>query len=120
MQTVCPKTTCRLSASKSVLYAPHSLGPLHSLPRLASVPICPCVPELRDLIQEVHTARQQGEVHDTTDTVMSILLELQVRGKRVKLPYVSEDPRCEDSSVGSAVVPCCSECHGGYRCRAVL
>ncbi len=36
--------------------------------------------ELRELVQEVLNARRQGNVHEDTDTITAILVEMQVGG----------------------------------------
>ena len=48
--------------------------------------------ELRELVQDVLAQRRDGNVHTDADTITSILVELQVRGKNVKLPYAIDMP----------------------------
>jgi hypothetical protein len=41
--------------------------------------------ELRELVQEVLNARRQGNVHEDTDTITAILVEMQVGGQATAL-----------------------------------
>ncbi len=56
--------------------------------------------ELRELVQEMLARRLQGGVHEEAEAITAILVELQVRGKHIRLPYAAAPTAVSPGSTG--------------------